>query len=75
VIVSHEHYLWFCVLAVAIVAAAWIVVDVVRLRRALVADRRRGAVRDQIFGSVLGIIVGIVGVVGVVLYLQRGPLL
>lgn len=63
-LVSHSHYMLFCVLVTGLVAAYWIVVDTVRLRRALREDRGDRIVRDKIFGSVVGIVVGLIGVFG-----------
>lgn len=66
-ILSAQHFVWLCLAVTGIVAAVWIGVDVARLRRALADDRSSGFVRDRIFGSLLGIVVGIVGLVGVTL--------
>lgn len=63
-LVSHSHYMLFCVLVTGLVAAYWIVVDTVRLRRALREDRKDRVVRDKIFGSIVGIVVGLIGVFG-----------
>jgi hypothetical protein len=66
-IVSYEGQMLFGALLTGGVAAYWIAIDSVRLRRALVAlrkDRTDRSVRDRVFGSALGILVGIVGVVG-----------
>ena len=70
-IVSYEGQMLFGALITGGVAAYWIAIDSVRLRRAVVAykkDRADLGVRDRVFGSVLGIMVGIVGVVGSVAY-------
>jgi uncharacterized membrane protein YfcA len=69
VIVSHEHYMWFVVLMTGLVAAYWVLIDSIRLRRALRGDRADLAVRDRIFGSAIGLIVGGIGVGGSVQYL------
>ena len=70
-IVSYEGQMLFGALITGGVAAYWIAIDSVRLRRAIVAykkDRADLTIRDRVFGSVLGILVGIVGVVGSVGY-------
>lgn len=61
-IVSHTTFMWFCSALIGVVSAAWVVVDVVRLRRALPYSP---ASHDQIFGSFIGIVVGLLGVLGV----------
>lgn len=62
---SHDNFVLLGALMTGGVAAYWVVVDSVRLRRALHDDRRDAAVRDRIFGSALGIVVGLIGVFGV----------
>ena len=66
--VSHATYIWFVTLMTGGVAGAWMIVDSVRLRRALRADPADPAFRDRIFGSVIGLLVSLVGLVGVVAY-------
>lgn len=66
-IVSYEGQMLFGALLTGGVAAYWIAIDSVRLRRAIVTykqDKADLGVRDRVFGSVLGILVGIVGVFG-----------
>jgi hypothetical protein len=66
-IVSYEGQMLFGALITGGVAAYWVAIDSVRLRRAVVAykqDKTDLSVRDRVFGSALGILVGIVGVVG-----------
>jgi len=67
-IISAHAFDWFVTLLTGVVAAWWILVDSVRLRRALAGDRDRGAVRDQIFGSIVGLVIGAIGVFGVVMH-------
>ena len=64
-IVSQEHYEWFLSAVTGGAAVYWIGIDSYRLRKALRADRANPATRDQIFGSIIGIVVGFVGVFGV----------
>jgi hypothetical protein len=69
VIVSHLNYMWFVSLVTGLAAVYWIGIDSVRLRRALSGDRTDPAVKDRIFGSVIGLVVGVVGVIGVLHFL------
>ncbi|MBE7448055.1 MAG: hypothetical protein HS111_03950 [Kofleriaceae bacterium] len=65
--VSYDGQMLFAALMTGGVAAYWIAIDGVRLRRAVVAYRAAPgdrSIRDRIFGSVIGIIVGAVGVFG-----------
>ena len=61
---SQANYMLFAVLLTGVVAAYWIVIYSVRLTRALRDDRKDPAVRDRIFGSVIGLIIGAIGVFG-----------
>ena len=63
-IVSAHTYLWFITLMTGLVALYWIIIDTVRLTRALRGDRAYAAVRDRIFGSIIGLVVGAIGVGG-----------
>jgi hypothetical protein len=66
-IVSYDGQMLFGALLTGGVAAYWIAIDSVRLRRAIVAfkkDRADLTIRDRVFGSVVGILVGILGVFG-----------
>lgn len=65
---SHENYILVCALLTGVVAAYWIVFDSVRLVKALRDDRRKPEVKDRIFGSVMGLIVGAIGVFGTLNY-------
>lgn len=66
-IVSHQTFRWFVTIMTGGAATYWLLIDSLRLRKALAADRRKGAVRDQIFGSIVGLTIGAIGVVGAVL--------
>lgn len=67
-IVPHEIYIWFVSVLTFGTAGSWIVVDIVRLRRALAEREDTPARHDRIFGSIIGVVVGLVGVVGVLRY-------
>ena len=68
---SHASYIWFVSVVTGGAAAYWIGIDSYRLRKALAGDRKDPAIRDRIFGSIVGIMVGCVGVGGVLLHLSR----
>lgn len=60
-IVSYVAFTWFCTALVVVVSAAWLVVDIVRLRRALPYSQ---ASHDQVFGSIIGIFCALIGLAG-----------
>ena len=68
-IVSPRDFQWFVTLLTGGVAAYWIVVDSLRLRGALRDDASRPSVKDRIFGSIVGLTIGVIGIVGA--YLGR----
>ena len=68
---SHASYIWFVSILTGGAAAYWIGIDAYRLKKALAGDRADPAIRDRIFGSLIGIVVGCVGVGGVALHLSR----
>jgi hypothetical protein len=70
-IVSHLAYSWFITLLTGLVAVYWIGIDSYRLKKALGGDRSDPAIRDRIFGSTMGIVIGFVGVVGVLMHVAR----
>ena len=63
-IVSETVFIWFCTIMTAGLSGAWIFVALCRLRRALRDDVSRAPVRDRVFGSMIGIAVAVVGLVG-----------
>lgn len=70
-IVSHDTFIMAASVATAGVSAWWVSVDALRLRRALREQPRTGWVRDRIFGSIIGITTGVIGVGGIALYHLR----
>jgi hypothetical protein len=63
-IISPRDFQWFVTLLTGGVATWWVLVDTIRLRRALRASVRTGAVKDQIFGSIVGLVIGAIGIIG-----------
>jgi hypothetical protein len=70
-LISPSVYDWILSTIIGGVATYWIGIDSYRLRKALAGDRGDAAIRDRIFGSIIGIIVGGVGVFGVVYHHLR----
>jgi hypothetical protein len=67
-LVSVAVFGWIVTALAVGLAAPWIVVDIVRLRRALREDVKLPVVRDRIFGSIVGMAIGAIGLIGAVLY-------
>jgi len=67
-IVSQHVFIWWCTVMTVGVAGTWVFVEVFRLRRVLREDLSRPVVRDRLFGSLVGLAVGILGVLGMVRY-------
>lgn len=70
-IVSHLHFMYFVTFASILICAIWGARDVYLLAKYLPRrgqkewkDRRQW--RDQIFGSVVGIVIIIIGIIGVI---------
>ncbi len=66
-LVSHDGQMLFAALMTGGVAGYWAAIDSVRLRRAVVAYRKDTgdrALRDRVFGSAMGIVIGLTGVFG-----------
>ncbi len=70
-LVSHANYVWSISILTGGVATYWIGIDSYRLKKALAGDRADPAIRDRIFGSIIGIVVGFVGVAGVLMHHLR----
>ncbi|MEZ4368745.1 MAG: hypothetical protein R2939_21080 [Kofleriaceae bacterium] len=70
-IVSHATFILMAAIATAGVAGWWVVMDVLRLRRTLRERPRTRWTGDRIFGSVIGIATGVIGVAGIVLHYLR----
>ncbi len=64
-IVAHDTYLLICALLTGVVGAYWMLVDSYRLRLALREDRAAPLTRDKLFGSTIGILIGLGGMLGV----------
>lgn len=72
-IVSHQTFIWFVTAMAVGICIGWGARDVYLLarhlpRRGREAWRDRAAWRDQIFGSVVGLVIIAMGIVGVLKY-------
>ena len=63
-IVSPRDFQWFVTAITGGASAYWVAIDSVRLRRALREERRTAATRDRIFGSIVGLAIAAIGLVG-----------
>ena len=75
-IVSHLYFLWFVTFASLLICAIWGARDVYLLvkylpRRGRETWKDRRQWRDQIFGSVVGVVIIIIGIIGVVRFWSR----
>ena len=61
-IVSHEHFAWFCSFCVMSLAVAWFFYEIIRLVRFVPQGKQA---HDEIFGSIVGLVISIIGVAGV----------
>lgn len=66
-LVSPATYKWF-VTAISVLLAAWAFYDIVKWSRLRGQDPRDPLVRDQIWGYVLGLGMGVITMVGVLRY-------
>ena len=67
-LISVAAFGWIVTLLAYGVAGPWLVVDILRLRRALRDDVAQPAVRDRVFGSIIGMIIAVIGLVGATLH-------
>lgn len=65
---SPIAFKWFITFLTGGLAGTWFFVDAVRLYRARNLDRSDGVVRDKQFGSVMGMVIGGVGVIGCLMF-------
>ena len=63
-IMSADAFKWFLTILTGGLAGSWFFYDVYNLFRIRNADKRDPLVRDKIFGYIMGIAIGVVGVLG-----------
>ncbi len=60
-IVPHDYFIWFCTLAVMGLSVVWFIYDSIRLRRFVPKGKEA---HDEIFGSIIGLVISTIGIVG-----------
>ena len=68
-LLSAALFGWLMTLLVIGSGVVWLTVDTIRLRRALRDDTSRPSVRDRVFGSIIGLLIGTIGLGGALLHL------
>ena len=63
-IISPRDFQWFVTLLTGGASAYWVAVDSIRLRRALREERRTAATKDRVFGSIVGLAIAAIGLIG-----------
>lgn len=63
-IMSPDAFKWFLTILTGGLAGSWVIYDVINLIRIRHANKRDPLVRDKIFGYLMGIVIGVVGVYG-----------
>ncbi|HEX4423355.1 MAG TPA: hypothetical protein VH165_35850 [Kofleriaceae bacterium] len=69
-LVPSGVFQWFLILTTGLVAGLWFVHDIVFLARLRGTDRKDPLVHDQRFGYMMGIVIGMIGVIGALLYMH-----
>jgi len=64
-LVSATAFTWVLSALTGGLAGVWLVHDAIFLWRIRAADRRDAGVRDKIFGYLMGMVIGVLGVAGV----------
>ena len=67
-LMSPTAFKWFLTFLTGGLAGAWVIYDTINLIRTRKLDRRDGVVRDKHFGYVMGIAIGVIGLVGCLLF-------
>ena len=67
-LVSDLVFRWFLTLMTGVVAGTWFVYDAFNLWRTRRGDRRDPVIRDKLFGFLIGIVIGSIGVLGCLRY-------
>lgn len=63
-IMSADAFKWFLTILTGGLAGSWLIYDAVNLVRIRGANKRDPIVRDKIFGYIIGMAIGILGVIG-----------
>lgn len=63
-LMSPNSFKWFLTIMTGGLAGSWVFYDLYNLFRIRNADKRDPIVRDKIFGYIVGIAIGVLGVLG-----------
>jgi hypothetical protein len=63
-VLGHRGFQWFVTLSTGGAAVYWLAIDSLRLRKAMQDDRARPTVKDRIFGSIVGLVIAGIGILG-----------
>ena len=67
-LMSPTAFAWTVTLMTGVVAGSWFIFDLRNLWRLRTANRGDAVVRDKLFGYVVGLAVGAIGVIGCLLF-------
>lgn len=67
-IVSHGIFIGFVTLVLAVTSGTWLVRDIFFLRRSRASEPDPVVRRDKVFGAVMGMALGLIGLAGVFRY-------
>lgn len=67
-LVSHETFRWILTGLTGGLAGTWAIYDTINVLRLRGADKRDPLVRDKLFGYLIGITIGVLGVIGCLRY-------
>ena len=67
-LVSHEAFRWILTGLTGLLAGSWLIYDSINLVRLRGADFSDPLVRDKRFGYVIGMVIGLAGVLGCLLF-------
>jgi hypothetical protein len=70
-LMSPDAFKWFITFLTGGLAGAWVIYDslnLTRLMRSATVDRADAVYRDKRFGYVMGIAIGLVGIIGCLLF-------
>ncbi|HEY0190986.1 MAG TPA: hypothetical protein VGC42_07660 [Kofleriaceae bacterium] len=70
-IVSPGVFNWILTASVGVVSAIWVAHDILFFARLRNADGQDPLIRDQRFGYAVGVVIGVIGVVGALMFMRH----